>query len=216
LIVYPSRFKTGPRSSSSSQHKITSLATGLSPLSKLVYDQATIPFRYPTPETPGTMTPSEYHTVPRASVSKAASPVVPKGEQLKQSSAASKNKQAHARNTARLEIVLPTKSQLEQQSADRVKSSSSPTSTVITNAPPQASPQLNAQQPLPSQPPIVSAQGASVDHLSPITPNRPPARTQPNSGSQKTAIAVELPRATSFNKSEFLVVADEPDEPINL
>jgi len=162
------------------------------------------------------MTPSEYHTVPRASVSKAASPVVPKGEQLKQSSAASKNKQAHARNTTRLEIVLPTKSQLEQQSADRVKSSSSPTSTVITNAPPQASPQLNAQQPLPSQPPIVSAQGASVDHLSPITPNRPPARTQPNSGSQKTAIAVELPRATSFNKSEFLVVADEPDEPINL
>jgi cohesin loading factor subunit SCC2 len=141
---------------------------------------------------------------------------VPKAEQLKSSSSAPKNKHAHAQNAARLEIVPPTKSQPER-AASLVKSSASPTlGTAVTPIPlpqiPRASIQTENSQL--ERPPVLSPQGVKPkDGGSPLTPKQPPAKAP--SGSQKKGIAVELPK-TSFNKSEYLIVADEPEEPTNL
>ncbi|KAK0619825.1 putative SCC2 protein [Immersiella caudata] len=209
------KFKVGPRSNSASSEKHASWASTLTPTSKMVFDQTPTAFRYPTPDTPTQSPPPNRQqvearapTAPKPSPKP--SPLVPKAEQLKSNSAAKKNKHAHAQNAARLEIVLPTKSQLEQ-SASFVKSSASPKlSSAVTPVS-----QIPRQPPQLERPPVLSPQGVvkPKDEASPLTPKQQP--TKGPSGSQKTGIAVELPKS-AFNKSEYLIVPDEPEEPTNL
>ncbi|KAK1759475.1 sister chromatid cohesion C-terminus-domain-containing protein [Echria macrotheca] len=211
------KFKTGPRSvaPSSSRSKPISLASGLSPVSKMVYEQNLVSFRYPTPDTPGTKSPPGDLHKQNTPVQTKASPVAVKAELQKQSSATPKNKQAHARNAAKFEIVLPTKSQLEQAANLVSAVSSVPVSAVPAPVRENSRDGPRAQLPQPSQPPTVLPRSSSAGGAIPVTPNQPPPKVQPGSGSPKTVIAVELPRS-SFNKSEFLVVPDEPDEPTTL
>ncbi|KAK0714986.1 sister chromatid cohesion C-terminus-domain-containing protein [Lasiosphaeris hirsuta] len=216
------KFKTKPRTDGTSAVRPSPLASSLSPFSKMVYDQTSIPFRYPTPDTPNSSPPNGHQPAPvpfrNPALTKTASPVVPKAEppkQLpKQSSSTPKNKQAHSHNAARLEIVLPTKRQLEQ-AASLVKSSASPgpDESVMMASIPQVSPQQPHRQiaapSLPS-PQLIKAREESV----PVTPRRTPS--QAPSGTQRAGIAIELPSAASFNKNEYLVVSEEIDEPVNL
>jgi len=184
------------------------LASNLSPVSKMVYDQTAMSFRYPTPDTPSQSPPPNGQQVTaRASAPPKASPLAPKPESLKPSTATPKNKHAHAQNEKKIEIVLPTKSQRDQ-AASLLKSSASPTvSAAVT---PVSAPRI--KQPLSQQPerPLLSPQTIKAKDDRTLT-----LPTQPPSKAQKT-ITVELPSAASFNKSEFLVVPDEPEEPINL
>ncbi|KAK0643538.1 putative SCC2 protein [Cercophora newfieldiana] len=211
------KFKTGPRPSKASSKKHTSLAATLTPLSKMVYEQAAVPFRYPTPDTPTPSPPPHPNgkqVQARAAVPPKASPLAPKAE-LKTSSPAVKNKASHAQNAARLEIVLPTKSQLER-AASLVKPSASPTigapvtpSSVSQIPRSDARPQSRQrEEPTSLSPQVPKPKDGPV-------PSTPKSSVRAPSGSQKMGIAVELPKF-AFNKSEFLVVPDEPDEPISL
>ncbi|KAL2128391.1 hypothetical protein VTI74DRAFT_9247 [Chaetomium olivicolor] len=209
------KFKTAPNASptSSTARRSTSLASTLTPFSKMIYDQTTMPFRYPTPDTPTSAAadaPPNALTTPvptKQTTSVYQKPVQPKPE----SSDTSISRQAHPHNQARFEIVLPTKSQLEAAAALKKSAATED----ITGAPAEVTPpgpQLFPQQhpqPLPSPSPIQASPGPASD-----APNR--ETSQPPSASQKAAIAIELPSAAKFNKSEFRVVPDEPDELTNL
>ena len=188
----------------------------------MVYDQIQVSFRYPTPVTPGSTPPNgkqEWVRVP-GHVPKP-SPVAPKAEQPRKSSATPKNKQAHAQNSARFEIILPTKSQLERAGA-LVTSPASP--SVGMSATPVPVPKIEAKShPKPEPPSQRSEQPVMAstppikpeDDASPTSaPKRPPVTVSP--ASQKAAIAIELPRAAAFNKNEYLVIPDVADEPLNL
>ncbi|KAK3391072.1 hypothetical protein B0H63DRAFT_520266 [Podospora didyma] len=287
------KFKTGPKGGSNSpaSRPSSSLASGLSSLSKMVYDQTVVPFRYPTPDTPtatspNAQTPMSAGTPVVAKQSIQVAPVAQKQntqatastDQAKQISNAQKNKQAHAQNAARFKIVLPTKSQLEQASsvvkplgnvsrnaAVTATATATTTPTGMTSAtattvrPSQISHQAQSSQPprpslhpkpvqppqlsqgLPSTPPPVHHAEAKsrvqpMQQIKLVQPVQPPlpspqavrkveesiVATPKKSGSQappssaNVFIAIELPHAAAFNKSEYLLVPDELDEPINL
>ena len=131
----------------------------------------------------------------------------------KQSPNVSINRQAHAQNRSRLEVVLPTKSQLEAAAAAMNNSvakggvAGTPGSVTPIGATAYAQKQ---SQPSISPSPVGAAQGLPPT----ATPKNPPSHAP--SGSQRSSIAIELPRAPAINKSEYLVVPDEPDEPANL
>jgi len=214
------KFKTGPRVSNSASMPKTSasLAAGLTPLSKMVYDQSALPFRYPTPDTPSKspLLNGQPVATPDPAASKAA-------DSTKPGSAVSKNKQAHAKNAAKIEIILPTKGQLERASSLVKSSASPPLGMTVTPVPlpkiVRASTQ--PQQHKSEQPALPTPQTLTTqDELAPSTPSATSTPKQQSSkapgGSLKIGIAVELPRAPTFDKSEFLVVPDEPDEPTNL
>ncbi|KAK3294918.1 uncharacterized protein B0H64DRAFT_464040 [Chaetomium fimeti] len=191
------KFKTGPKAppSSTDTPRPPSLAAALMPFSKMVHDQISIPFRYPTPDTPSLTTDG------LADALNTPSPVTPI------------NRQAHTQNKARFEIVLPTKSQLEaaaaalNEPAVDAKIAGAPTAIRLADIPPYPQPQV---------PPLASSHPAdSTKQPVPDVPAKTPS-SQTLSASQRAAIAIELPNATKFNKEEYLVVPDESDEPTNL
>ncbi|KAK3905711.1 protein rad9 [Staphylotrichum tortipilum] len=225
------KFKTGPRTTATppDSSKPHSLVTALTPFSKMVYDQTAIPFRYPTPETPtsvaadGQAKSLDGHAKPKPlstpvpakkSLPAAHKPVRPKQE----SPITPISRQAPAHNKPRFEIALPTKSQLEAAAAAaaaaadtaldinpvvKPDSTGTPTPVASTSATPH-SPQQQAS----ASGPVARPQGPSSEGSSEM-------QSHPPSASQKPARAIELPSA-QFNKSEFLVVPNEPDEPANL
>ncbi|GAB1318854.1 Sister chromatid cohesion protein 2 [Madurella fahalii] len=217
------KFKTGPKvSSASTPLRSASLASALSPFSKMVYDQTAIPFRYPTPDTPTATSPNDQLNavgtpVPAKRTSPAAQkPVqkpVQKPAQPKHDAHKTINRQAHAHNKAKFEVLLPTKSQLEHAHAavNNSSSSGSMTSTPASAAHPVAASHTQQQ----AKPPLASPQPAGPAQAPPTaSPKEPSSQCPP--GSEKPTIAIELPCAAAFNKDEFLVVADESDEPAKL
>ncbi|KAK4193889.1 protein rad9 [Podospora australis] len=247
------KFKAGPRpESSSNPSRTTAVATTLLAFSKMVYDQTSIPFRYPTPETP-TSTPGDHKDViitpvPTKQKLPVAQPPVPVKVEP---SAAPVNRQvttqvpvtpAHNKSAssqkARLEIVLPTKKELEQLASVRKSTPKTttgpPTPAISTSAIPL--PQQPGRPATKSPKPNPSVQPAQpvrpVQPIQPVQPVQPiqPAQavaasievaakrpeSQPPQSSHKPVIAIELPKAAVFSKSESMVVADEPDEPSSL
>ncbi|AEO66955.1 uncharacterized protein THITE_66393 [Thermothielavioides terrestris NRRL 8126] len=177
----------------------------------MVCDQTALPFRYPTPDTPS---PSSGENLPNGP-----SPLVPAKQNPQAAQKPAKlakpkkqspitpndDRQTHTPPKARLEVILPTKSQLEAAAAlNKVSVTESQTNTPVTVAPTgshtyslQPAPNLPTPSPVEAGPGLASA-------------------TQAPSASQKSAIAIELPGTTTFNKSEYQIVPDEPDEPVNL
>ncbi|KAM7216012.1 Sister chromatid cohesion C-terminus domain containing protein [Rhypophila decipiens] len=206
------KFKTAPKNTSdSSKTKARPNTPGLAPFSKMLYDQSAIPFRYPTPDTASATPNGQLGTEARVP-NKQSVPVVSKASASKQVKNMQKNKQAHAQNLAKLEIVLPTKSQLEQAAAGFKPSPRSGTS--VASASPKNTPQPQPRKKTPSN--LVSPRPEAIEDSITVTP----VKTTPQavSGSQKkSGIAVELPQVP-FDKSQFLAVAvpDEPEEPVNL
>ncbi|KAK4134395.1 hypothetical protein BT67DRAFT_422383 [Trichocladium antarcticum] len=213
------KFKTGPKvSSSSATPRSTSLSFALSPFSKMVYDQTAIPFRYPTPETPTSISPNGQPSALNTPIPAkrnppaAQKPVQPKlPKEPKQTPSATVNQQAHANNNARFEIVLPTKSQLEAATAALNHSSvGGSMGTTPTPVMPAGNPPRLPQPQYPISPsPVNALQVPTIPSPTELLPQAP-------SASQRSAIAIELPSAKKFNKSEYVVVLDEPDEPANL
>ncbi|KAK4112260.1 hypothetical protein N656DRAFT_117638 [Canariomyces notabilis] len=186
----------------------------------MVYDQATVHFRYPTPDTPTSTSPNEQPNVVSTPILRnEATPVEHQPAQKptkkpappKQSSNIQINRQAHTYNKAKIEIVLPTKSQLEQAHGALTDPNAS---GHISNTSTFAASQVPAQQQK-SGPSLASPQSVEgVQRHNTVTPGRSSSQGLP--GSQRFGIAVELPSAATFNKSEYVAVPDEPDEPVNL
>lgn len=209
---HSSKFKTAPKISNSSNPSASFNQPALAPFSKMVYNQSAVPFRYPTPETPSiTPTPNGQPEAPARVPEKQSSPSAPKLSPSTPALNAQKNKQAHAHNVARLEIVLPTKSQLEQAAAGFKPSPSLGPSAA------SLSPKLSQAQAQKATPPnLVSPKPDAIEDSITVTPVRTTPQAAPSS-QQKAAIAVELTRVP-FDKSQFLPVSvpDEFEEPTNL
>ncbi|KAK3940667.1 protein rad9 [Diplogelasinospora grovesii] len=217
------KFKTGPTitNTGNSVETPSRLASGLSPFSRMVYERAPVSFRYPTPDTPTANVKAEQPTTPVAPpVHAQSSPQIKhKAEHSKQGSNinTTKNQKAHAQNSSRIEIHLPTKGELEAAAAayktNASLSAPSPGGTPTPVA--QASPAPYPEQP--TRPALVSPAPFETIEDS-VVVNAVTSASQPPSSSQKAAISVELPSAAKINKSEYLVVPDGPDEldePIN-
>ncbi|KAK0637257.1 hypothetical protein B0T17DRAFT_481952 [Bombardia bombarda] len=209
------KFKTGPKvAKNTSTTQPRPLASGLLPFSQMVHDQTSVAFRYPTPDTPGLKPPSNGHstapfTTP-AHKSRGSPAAQIEGQTRQNISHTQKNRASHGYNSAGLGIILPTKSQPEQAAAAfKASPTVTPVPVPVVPVAPQPHTQKALQPPSASPQPVEAPLGSIV-----VTPVRPASQTP--SGSQRTGIAIELPRAKSSNKSEYLVVPDEPDAPTNL
>ncbi|KAK8052142.1 AT hook domain-containing protein [Apiospora rasikravindrae] len=113
LIPDLSQFKTAPKTTASTDGTSKSLADGLSPFARMIYNNSAVNFRYPTPDTPRqTPTPHGQTMSPRTGKK---SPKVRKSETHKvvKHNPATTNAQAVAKNHARIEVHIPTQRELE-------------------------------------------------------------------------------------------------------
>ncbi|KAK4126277.1 ARM repeat-containing protein [Parathielavia appendiculata] len=211
------KFKTGPRilPSSSETPKHSKLAAALMPFSKMVHDQTAIPFRYPTPDTPPSIAADSKANVLSTPVPALRNlPVAQKPVQPKQESPISPiNRQAPLHNKARIEIVLPTKSQREDEVAAATPKQPAGNANITSTPPvPAAGAFPHSQQQAHHSTALNhhDATRASTSEGAKRTASQAP------SASQKAAIAIELPTAAKFNRDEYMAVPDEPDEPTNL
>lgn len=107
--------------------------------------------------------------------------------------------QTPERNESKFAVFIPTKKQYEAAAA--AAATASPDTTLV-------GPPNHTQRPL---------QPAATIDPSPVVEEPLKTPSQPPPSAQKPAtISIELAPAPSFNKSEYMVVADEPDEPANL
>ncbi|KAI1209902.1 ARM repeat-containing protein [Annulohypoxylon truncatum] len=117
------QFKTAPKASLSLNPPTTSIADGITPFAKLVYDNTSISFRYSNTETSNASTPNGlghglghghgHGMSPR--FSKKSSPKARRQEPPKvvKHNPATSNAQAVAQNKSRIEIHLPTRKELD-------------------------------------------------------------------------------------------------------
>lgn len=219
------------------------MGASLSALSKMVVDQTSVAFRYPTPETPGPATTNGHSASPL--LPKKKSPVVRRADKPKQSpkqsSIAELNRQAHALNAqsaaARFEIDLSTTKSLQAPVAARQPinhaiatpqsqqgTPSAPAAPVreapATPARPQAVPDdevmadsITVSPQATHAPQDAAAVPASVATRAPSQSESTRAPSQSLGDPSKGKIAVELPHSKTFNRSEYLVVADVAEEP---
>ncbi|KAK5651534.1 hypothetical protein OQA88_11897 [Cercophora sp. LCS_1] len=204
-------FKTGPKSGSAKHSNQPPLASSLSPFSKMVFDNTALAFRYPTPDTPTAPTPDESLAKPFEAIPVAKTPQpTPKVELPKHNAlAAPKNKKAHAQNIAKLEVVQPTKSDLE-----RAAGLVNPTTRYTMDDRPaalaaQAASPIHSQQPI--QPAATTPTNKPLGNRTPSTPNQPPPKASQGSGSQTVKISVEI-GASTIDKSKFAVIPSGPEE----
>lgn len=152
----------------------------------MVYGKTAVAYRYSTPDTPG----GEGVIVPPTAAG-SAPPVAIKSEQPSPVGTVVTNRQAHAHNESKFAVYIPTKKQLEAAAA-------------------AVQPQANGhdKQRPPAQPSPILPAAPKV-----VSEKRPEASPQPTSSQQKPAgFAVELRPPPSFNKDEYMVVPDDPDE----
>ncbi|KAG6366376.1 hypothetical protein INS49_000553 [Diaporthe citri] len=163
-----------------------SLSMNLSPFSRMVFEKTSVSYTYPTTEAPRV---NGQHP---STTSGSARP------QKRESKPASSS-QVPGHKEPRFAVFIPTKKQYEAATAATVPAAA-PASSPRVKTPPPPSPQ-------PSIP-------GDVDEIAQLPPQ---AASQPFTSSQKGGtFSIELPPAPSFNKQEYLVVQDEPDEPSNL
>lgn len=202
----------------------------------MVVGQTSVSFRYPTPDTPGAATTNGHPVSPL--ISKQNSPIVRKADKPKQSpkqrSTTQSTRQAHTQNagnsTAKFEIVLPTKKELEETDVarwtsghvvetahDRQEASLAPFAPVhpasVAPVRPQAVPDGWVADSVTVTPGKQESPGQALP-AAVTEPTRAPSQSL--STPPKGKIAIELPRAISFNKNEYLVVPDAADEPDSL
>lgn len=170
------------------------LASNLSPFTKMVLNGTAVSYRYPTPDTPKHASNRQNnlkgYVMPKSNKS------IPEDVRIKDENAPVTPNQVAQRGDSKLAVLIPTKKQYEAATA-----------TVI--------------------PPVANPQDATPIHPSPKAATPVPAAnvaddvaSQDQShhvSSQKSAvITIELAPKPSFNKEEYMVVADEVDEPTHL
>ncbi|OTB06349.1 hypothetical protein M426DRAFT_319081 [Hypoxylon sp. CI-4A] len=230
------QFKNAPNTSSSNNiNSSKSLADGISPFARLVYDNTSVSFRYAT-ETSNT-TPNGHSMSPRNP--KKPSPKTRRQEPPKvvKHNPASVNSQAVAQNKARIEIPLPTRRELDAAASmytpTRPPAPSPPVGTQIQSqtvspADLMVTPQIPALPVSQAPPPAVKVQpeaarsaqtpiqkrevSGAPEHLSHIKDEIDPSST---SSPKQGGIQIELPVA-KLNREEFAVVPDSPNIPAHL
>lgn len=166
----------------------TSLSLNLSPFSRMVFEKTSVSYTYPT-------TQAQAMRVNGQHPSTASSSARPQ----KRESKSATSSQVLGHKEPRFAVFIPTKKQYEAATAATAPVAA-PASSSKAKTPPQPSPQ-------PSLP-------GDADESADIPPH---AASQPLNNSQKPGnFSIELPPVASFNKQEYLVVQDEPDEPANL
>lgn len=158
----------------------------------MVYDRTSVSYRYPTPENPKGA--SNHVTKPRIQpeTSQNTSEDVP----IKQEKAPVTPLEMSQRADTKFAVLIPTKKQYEAATA------------AVT------SPRANLQAATPKQP-ISTAIAASPAPLAKYDDD-PREHTNPSSSQKPAMITIELAPKPSFNIEEYMVVADEVDEPSNL
>ncbi|KAK6827711.1 AT hook domain-containing protein [Apiospora arundinis] len=109
------QFKTAPKTTAPTDGTTKSLADGLSPFSRMIYNNSAVNFRYPTAaDTPKTQTPTPHGQTMSPRTGKK-SPKVRKSEPHKvvKHNPAAANAQAATKNHARIEVHIPTQRELE-------------------------------------------------------------------------------------------------------
>ncbi|KAI1143040.1 ARM repeat-containing protein [Hypoxylon sp. FL0543] len=238
------QFKTAPKTALPASRPSNSLADGISPFAKLVYDNTAISFRYSTPDASNASTPNSHGMSPRNM--KKLSPKARRQEPPKivKHNPATSNVQAVAQNKARIEIHLPSRKELDSAAsmyaapmAPASTSSPSPAVQVQTQTVSPADlmvtpkvptlPVSQVSQAPPSavvkeRPDIAKASQAIITEraTSEASEFTPPLANQdrPKSSatpSKQSSIRIELP-AASFNRDEFAVIPDSPDTPTHL
>ncbi|KAK8119526.1 AT hook domain-containing protein [Apiospora kogelbergensis] len=114
LTLHFSQFKTAPKSISPTGGITKNLADGLSPFSRMIYNNSTVNFKYPAADTPKTQTPTPHGQTMSPRTGKK-SPKVRKSEPQKvvKHNPAATNAQAAAKNHVRIEVHIPTQRELE-------------------------------------------------------------------------------------------------------
>ncbi|KAI0843195.1 ARM repeat-containing protein [Hypoxylon sp. FL0890] len=239
------QFKTAPKTASLANKSSDSLADGISPFARMVYDNTAISFRYSTPEISNASTPNGHGMSPRNM--KKLSPKARRQEPPKivKHNPATSNVQAVAHNKARIEIHLPTRKELDAAAsmytstvASAPATSPSPATQVQSQTVSLADlmvtpkvPVLPVSQVSQVPPPSVVAKVepetpepnqavVAKKEISEASGHPPHAASQIQSRSSGTpskqsSIRIELP-AASFNREEFAVVPDSPDTPTHL
>lgn len=171
----------------------------------MVLDRTSVAYRYPTQDTP-VDTPSNGLQTPQTSKTlKTPKPAPAVPDCVKEVNSRVSKKQTPERSESRFEVLIPTKKQYEAATA---ATASAGPSTGPSPGPSQTN-TLDQQLPIPT--PSATTVPSTVEG----SPSR--TRSQPPSSAQKPGtISIELAPAPSFNKSEYVVVTDEVDEPSNL
>ncbi|KAK8042780.1 AT hook domain-containing protein [Apiospora phragmitis] len=184
------QFKTAPKTITSTDCTTKSLADGLSPFARMIYNNSAVNFRYPTPDTPRTQmqtqtpTPHGQTMSPRTGKK---SPKVRKSELHKvvKHNPTTTNAQAAAKNHARIEVHIPTQRELE--AAGR---SISATPQPQNQTTPQA---REALQPSPfSHPATVSPADLMVKPQSQSQPRLTPKSERPSPSATSTAPTAQV------------------------
>ncbi|KAK1998958.1 AT hook domain-containing protein [Colletotrichum falcatum] len=215
------KFKTVPKPNAnmtSSSVVSQSLSAGLSPVAKMVFDRA------PTFIKPSTGTSGLASVNGQVIQQPPQPPSTPKSALPPKQPSASAEK--HRGSSFRFEVAIPSKKFHPKAYVD-VPDQPAPLPTTVnpSEVTRVATPmQIAPKQETPVQPPypVQSAppQGGST-HTTPTehTPMQLPKQGTPGSSdAPKTSFAIELPRASGFNKDEYveMAVSDYPDEPTGL
>lgn len=172
----------------------------------MVLDRTAVPYRYPTPDTPGTAAAASSNSqqpIPQQPMKKAPKPAKPRRE----SAAAEQVKVSKDHKTTKIEgpessepkfaVFIPTKKQYEAANSAIATSDATQANTFAQ----QLSSPTSASNAVPSA--VAAAPSGSP--------------SQPHQSTQTAAtISIELAPTPSFNKSEYMAVKDEVDEPSNL
>lgn len=166
----------------------TSLSLNLSPFSRMVFEKTSVSYTYPTTQAQATRVNGQHPSTASSST-----------RPQKRESKPATSSQVPGHKEPRFAVFIPTKKQYEAATAAIAPAAASASSS-NAKTPPQPSPR-------PSPP-------GDADEYADIPPQTAP---QPLNNSQKPGnFSIELPPVPSFNKQEYLVVQDEPDEPANL
>ncbi|KAI1381775.1 ARM repeat-containing protein [Hypoxylon crocopeplum] len=236
------KFKTAPKSTQPANRSSKTLADGISPFARMVYDNTAIVFRSSTLDTSNAPTPNGQVMSPR--VAKRPSPKARRQEPPKvvKHNPATVNAQAVAHNKSRIEVHLPTRKELnavasvytstvlpaaESSPAAQVQSQTVSLADVMVTpelpdfsvsqapqAPPPSVTKAQLEPPQPEQVPFLETDIPKAAKL----PSHLAGQAQPMSSSTPSRqghITIELP-AASFNRDEFAVVPDSPETPTHL
>lgn len=236
-----SKFKTTPKTTSPA-NRSKSLADGISPFARMVYDNTAIAFRCSTPEATSASTPNGTNMSPR--VTKRSSPKARRQEPHKvvKHNPATSNLQAVANNKSRIEIHLPSRKELDVAASiysSKMPSALSPSpateiqSQTVSLADLMVTPKapdipvsqlshvhtpsatdIQPEAPQPTQMAVLKSEASEAPKQLSHLPQHDQSTPIPNPP-KSSIITVELP-AASFDKNEFAIVPDSPDTPTHL
>ncbi|OAA56691.1 sister chromatid cohesion protein [Niveomyces insectorum RCEF 264] len=202
----------------------SSAAAALRPVSKMVFDRANVPFRYPSPESPNE--PSPNGSTPRlpstakvtptrrpgSSASKAKESII-----VASNGVTSLNAQSYARNLTSIEINIPSlPASLSGQTIPVQPDSPTTTPPKTNSLPAPTSSNISTTTTTTNTTTTAKANAASTLETitAPVVKQETPSRlplTDEDSAT-KPKLTIELNLAPGFNPQEYQVVADLPDD----